>query len=99
MSNLYNRAIVTLPDKTKVTIQKLIDNWERNKLMRITVWNTKENRPATSEEVDQLVADGDLYINYHIKGSVNIGVVWMELSNMVDKNFHLVHETNDQPIN
>lgn len=58
-------------------------------MMRATIWNGVENRPATSEEIDSLVANGDLYINYHIKGSVNIGVVWIELSNEADKTYYI----------
>ena len=91
MSNLYKRAEVILSDRKIVKIQELIDSYERNKPMRTTVWNTVENRIATSAEVDELVANGYLYINYHIKGSVNIGVVWMELSNEA-LGFTLKHE-------
>ena len=60
--------------------------------MRTTIWNTKENRIATSAEIDQLITNGDLYINYHNKGSVNIGIIWMELSTIGEYDYQLKEE-------
>ena len=60
--------------------------------MKTTVWNTKENRPATSSEVNLLIENNDLYINYYTRGSINIGVVWIELSTIGGYDYHLVIE-------
>jgi hypothetical protein len=60
--------------------------------MKTTVWNTKKDKPAKAAELDKLIEDGDLYVNYHTIGSVNIGVIWMELSTIGEYTYHLVNE-------
>jgi len=32
----------------------------------VTVLNVQENRPATADEIGELIADGLLFVNYHL---------------------------------
>lgn len=44
----------------------------------VIVWNETESRPATPEEIDYLVREGHLVVNYFVRGKD--GRVWIELT-------------------
>jgi hypothetical protein len=49
------------------------------------IWNTKENRPATPDEINELQCDGNLFLNGY--NSPENGIMWPDLN---DRITHLI---------